>query len=90
MKRSADIELSQHADWDSWRDLKVPLDEAATDEFLIHVERQLQLGLTGFESMEFEPGRPSLVVVLNRPREDASALATEVDACIAAATKPRG
>jgi hypothetical protein len=88
MKRSGDIELSQHLDWSTWRDLHVPLDEPATAEWLIRVESQLRHGLTGFESMEFEPGRPVLIVVLNEPRDAAAAVTAEVDASIARAASP--
>jgi hypothetical protein len=88
MNRSGPIELSQHPDWSTWRDLRVPLDEPATDAFLVRVEGQLRRGLGGFQSMEFEPGRPMLAVVVNEPRDDADALTAEVDTCISGAAKP--
>jgi hypothetical protein len=86
MTRSGPLELTQHADWSTWRDVRVPLDEPATDAWLVHVEGRLRRGLTGFESMEFEPGRPLLAVVINEPRDDVDAVTAEVDACIASAT----
>jgi hypothetical protein len=85
MKRSGPVELTQHADWSTWRDLRVPLDDKATDAWLVHVEGQLRRGLRGFESMEFEPGRPLLAVVLNEPRDDVDAVTAEVDTCLAGA-----
>ena len=85
MKRSGPIELVEHPDWSTWRDVHVALDEPATAEWLVHVESRLRGGLGGFESMEFEPGRATLVVVLNQPRDDAAAVTAEVDACVAAA-----
>jgi len=90
MKRVGAIELSQHFDWSTWRDVRVTLDEPATDAFLVHVERSLGRDLRGFESMEFEPKRPLLVVVLNEPRDDAEAITSEIDGCIAAATHAGG
>jgi len=83
VKRAGPIELSQHPDWSSWRDLKIPLDGPATAEWLVRAKAGLSHGLPGFESMEFEPGRPLLAVVLNQPREDADAITAEVDACLA-------
>jgi hypothetical protein len=85
VKRSGAIVLSQHSDWSTWRDLRVPLDGPPTAEWLVRVEGALRHGLAAFESMEFEPGRPTLVVVLNEPRADADAVTAEVDACIAGA-----
>ncbi len=82
MKRAGPIQLTQHADWDTWRDIKVPLDEEATDTWLVHVEGQLRRGLGGFESMEFEPGRPMLAIVIHEPRDDVDAVAAEIDACL--------
>lgn len=87
MTRSGPIELTQHADWSHWRDVRVPLDAPATDAFLVHIEGQLRRQLGGFQSMEFEPGRPLLVFVLNEPQDDADAVTAEVDACLAEAAK---
>jgi hypothetical protein len=84
VKRAGPIELTQHADWSTWRDLKIPLDAPATAEWLVQAKAGLAHGLPGFQSMEFEPGRPLLAVVLNQPREDADAITAEVDACLAA------
>jgi hypothetical protein len=84
MKRSGPIELSQHADWSSWRDVHVPLDEPATAESLVRAEASLRHGLRGFQSMEFEPGRPTLAIVLNEPLDDPQAVTAEIDACLAA------
>lgn len=84
MKRSGTIELSVHKDWSTWRDVRVPLDGPATAEWLIRAKTQVAHGLTGFESMEFEPGRPLLVLVLNEPRDE-DAVTAEVDTCLAAA-----
>src|SRR3954469_8428256 len=58
MKRAGAIEVNQHSDWSTWRDVRVNLDEAATDAFLYHLDKSLGRDLGGFESMEFEPGRP--------------------------------
>jgi len=88
MKRSGPIELSQHRDWSTWRDLQVPLDGPPTPEWLVRVQSQLRHALGGFESMEFEPGRPLLVAVLNEPRDDVDAVTTEVDACLRGAEGP--
>jgi hypothetical protein len=90
MKRSGAIELTQHPDWDTWRDLHVPLDGPPTAEWLVRAQSRLRHGLTGFESMEFEPGRALLVVVLNEPRDDADAVAAEVDVCLGEAAGPPG
>jgi len=86
VKRSGPIELAQHADWSTWRDVRVTLDEPATDTWLVHVEGRLRQGLVGFESMEFEPGRPFVAIVVNEPRDDVDAVTAEIDACMAAAT----
>jgi hypothetical protein len=85
MKRSGPIELTQHADWSTWRDVQIPLDEPATEVFLVRVEAQFRRNLTGFQSMEFEPRRPLVVLVLNEPLDDTDAVTAEVDGCIAAA-----
>ena len=85
MKRAGPIELSQHADWSTWRDVKIPLEAPATAEWLVRAKAGLSRGLPAFESMEFEPGRPLLAVVLNEPRDDADAITAEVDACLAGA-----
>jgi hypothetical protein len=85
MQRSGPIELSQHADWSTWRDVKVPLDQPASAEWLVRVESSFRHGLRGFQSMEFEPGRPMLALVINEPEDDADALTTAVDSCLAAA-----
>jgi hypothetical protein len=90
MKRAGPIELSVHKDWSTWRDLRVPLDAPATAEWLIRAKGHLAGGLGGFESMEVEPGRPLLVLVLNEPRDDAEAVTAEVDACLAASERPPG
>jgi hypothetical protein len=82
MKRSGPIELTQHPDWSTWRDLKVPLDGPPTAEWLVRVEANLRRSLGGFESMEFEPGRATLVLVVNEPREDGDAITAEVDSCL--------
>jgi hypothetical protein len=87
MKRAGAIELNQHFDWNTWRDVRVPLDEPATDAFLVHVESRLRRGVGGFESMEFEPGRPLLVLVLNEPRDDIDVVTSEIDDCISAAAQ---
>ena len=85
MKRAGPIEVSQHADWSTWRDVKIPLEAPATAEWLVRAKAGLSRGLPAFESMEFEPGRPLLAVVLNEPRDDADAITAEVDACLAGA-----
>jgi hypothetical protein len=85
VKRAGPIEVSQHADWSTWRDVKIPLEAPATAEWLVRAKAGLSRGLPAFESMEFEPGRPLLAVVLNEPRDDADAITAEVDACLAGA-----
>ena len=85
MKRAGPIELSQHTDWSTWRDLKIPLDAPATAEWLVRAKAGLARGLPAFESMEFEPGRPLLAVVLNEPRDDTDAITAQVDDCLAGA-----
>ena len=85
MKRAGPIEVSQHADWSTRRDVKIPLEAPATAEWLVRAKAGLSRGLPAFESMEFEPGRPLLAVVLNEPRDDADAITAEVDACLAGA-----
>jgi hypothetical protein len=85
VKRAGPIELSQHADWSTWRDLRIPLDAPVTAEWLVRAKVGLARDLPAFESMEFEPGRPLLAVVLNEPRDDADAITAEVDASLASA-----
>ena len=86
MNRSGPVALSEHADWTTWRDVRIPLDEPASDAWLVRVEGQLRRHLGGFQSMEFEPGRPLLVLVINEPRDDLDALTAEIDACMASST----
>jgi hypothetical protein len=90
MKLSGPIELSQHADWSTWRDVHVPLDEPATPEWLVRVEASLRHGLGGFQSMEFEPGRPMLAIVVNEPRDDTEAVTAEIDTCLGGAARSGG
>ena len=85
MKRAGPVELTQHADWSTWRDVRAPLDEPATAEWLARVEAALRRGLTGFQSMEFEPGRALLALVVNEPRDEVDQVTAEVDSAIAAA-----
>jgi hypothetical protein len=90
MKRSGPIDLSQHADWSTWRDVRVPLDEPATPEWLVRVEASLRHVLRGFQSMEFEPGRSMLALVVNEPWDDLEAITNEIDACLAGAAPSGG
>jgi hypothetical protein len=85
MKRAGPVALSQHADWSSWRDVAVPLDEPPTAEWLVRAEAQLRRGLDGFQSLEIEPGRSMLAVVVNKPRDDNDAITAEIDGCLSAA-----
>jgi hypothetical protein len=85
MKRSGPIELSQHADWSTWRDVKVPLDGPPSADWLVRAEAALRRGVGGFQSMEFEPGRATLALVVNEPRDDAEAMTAEIDSCLASA-----
>ena len=90
MNRSGPIEVTQHADWSTWRDVKVPLDEPAAAEWLARAEAALRRGLRGFQSMEFEPGRPMLALVVNEPRDDVEALTGEIDGCLRSASPGAG